>query len=201
MYFDFGNLPSEGKNKLLHSTIVPRPIAWVSTVDEIGRPNLAPFSFFNVFSTDPPILGFGVGQRAPGRSKDTSTNIRATGEFVVNLVSYTVRHEMNITGAEVEEDIDEAKLAGLSTEPSIHVKPQRLKESPVSMECILHQAIELATERFLILGRVLAMHIADENVENAEKFYVATPKLDLIGRMHGMGWYARTDSLFQMKRV
>lgn len=201
MFFDFSALPVGASDKLLHSTVVPRPIAWVTSEDREGRTNLAPFSFFNVFCTDPPLVGLGIGRRLSCTPKDTAKNIRETGEFVINLVSYENRLAMNITGTDADAGVDESQLAGLEMIASTFVQPRRVASSPVSIECVLHQALEFAPHRHLIVGRVLAMHVADDLVQDSAKFYVATPKLDLIGRMHGSGWYTRTDNLFQMKRV
>ena len=108
---------------------------------------------------------------------------------------------MNITAAEFPAGIDEVRAAGLTTVASLKVKPPRIAESPVAMECELHQDVHISPDRVLVLGRVVAMHIEDEMMEDPERYYVDTPKLDLIGRMHGRGWYARTNSLFKMDRL
>ena len=201
MYVNFSMASSEAIDKLLHSTIVPRPIAWISTEDRQGRANLAPFSFFNVFSTEPPILGIGIGERAPGVPKDTARNILETGEFVVNLVRYDSCAAMNLSASNVAPDVDEAELAGVDMVRSTMVMPRRVRESPVALECRLEQSVPLGPHGHLILGRVLAMHLDDAVMANPERHHVDAPKLDLIGRMHGSGWYARTTDLFQMKRV
>ena len=200
MIFDFDQLPGNARDKLLHSTVVPRPIAWVTSMDEAGVLNMAPFSFFNVFSASPPIVGFCVQPTASGM-KDTARNILETKQFVVPRVSYGIREAMNITAAEFPAGIDEVRAAGLTTVASLKVKPPRIAESPVAMECELHQDVHIAPDRVLVLGRVVAMHIEDEMMEDPERYYVDTPKLDLIGRMHGRGWYARTNSLFKMDRL
>lgn len=201
MYFDLSALPSEALDKLLHSTIVPRPIAWVSTLAPGGTGNLAPFSFFNVFSTNPPILGIGIGPRASGEPKDTARNIADTREFVVNIVGYENRVAMNVTGTDSEPETDESELAGLEMVASVKVKPRRVAASAVSLECVLDRAVPLGNGRTLFLGGVVAMHVDDAMIEDADRFYIDTPKLDTIGRMHGSGWYARTTDFFQLKRV
>jgi len=180
---------------------VPRPIAWVVSLDAEGRRNAAPFSFFNAFSQDPPVVCIGIGGRRPGDIKDTGNNIRVTGEFVVNLVAAENAEQMNITAIEFGADVDELTEAGLTTLPSVKVKPPRIKESPVAMECERLATIELGNERALVLGRVLAMHIRDDAVIDAQKCYIDTPRLDLIGRMHGRGWYTRTSDRFEMPRI
>ncbi|MGH9681986.1 MAG: flavin reductase family protein, partial [Candidatus Acidiferrales bacterium] len=136
----------------------------------------------------------------PGQVKDTRANIRDTGQFVVNLVSEENARKMNITAIEFDSDVDELREAGLTPLPSLRVKPPRIAESPVSMECELMQIVELG-ESGLVLGRVVAMHVRDEFVLDASTQTIDTPKLKLIGRMHGRGWYARTSDLFEMPRI
>jgi flavin reductase (DIM6/NTAB) family NADH-FMN oxidoreductase RutF len=201
MLFDFATIDAANRYKLLVSTVVPRPIAWVVSLDAEGRRNAAPFSFFNAFSQDPPVVCIGIGGRRPGDIKDTGNNIRVTGEFVVNLVAAENAEQMNITAIEFGADVDELTEAGLTTLPSVKVKPPRIKESPVAMECERLATIELGNERALVLGRVLAMHIRDDAVIDAQKCYIDTPRLDLIGRMHGRGWYTRTSDRFEMPRI
>lgn len=201
MLFDFAAIPARERYKLLVSTITPRPIAWVVSQDANGRLNAAPFSFFNAFAGDPPIVGIGISSHEPGRPKDTRQNIRETREFVVNLVSEEVAAAMNITAIEFEANVDELAQAQLKTIASVHVKPPRIAASPVAMECVLHQIVELGPHTGLALGRVVAMHVGDYAVIDPAKYYIDTPKLKLIGRMHGTGWYARTSDLFEMERI
>jgi flavin reductase (DIM6/NTAB) family NADH-FMN oxidoreductase RutF len=201
MLFDFASISARERYKLLVSTIVPRPIAWIVSQDLHGHLNAAPFSFFNAFAGDPPVVGIGIGSHDPGRPKDTRHNIRETGQFVVNLVSEEAAEVMNITAIEFERGISEPSEAGLTTVPSVQVKPPRIAESPVSMECELMQIIDLGPEQSLVLGRVLAMHVRDEAVIDPVRHHIDTPKLKLIGRMHGAGWYARTSDLFKMDRI
>ncbi|MGH7160059.1 MAG: flavin reductase family protein [Acetobacteraceae bacterium] len=201
MLFDFDRISPENRYKLLVSTVVPRPIAWVVTLDLAGRVNAAPFSFFNAISQDPPMVVIGIGGRGPGRSKDTAVNIRNRPEFVVNLVSDARAREMNVTAIEWGPEVRELEEAGLTTLPSIKVAPPRIAASPVSMECVKHATVELGTDRSVVFGRVLAMHIRDDAVLDPAKCHIDTPKLDLIGRMHGGGWYARTRERFEMPRI
>ncbi|MBX6376468.1 MAG: flavin reductase family protein [Acetobacteraceae bacterium] len=200
MLFDFATLPPGEGYKLMVSTIVPRPIAWVVTLDAEGRPNAAPFSFFNAFSGNPPIIGFGCGPRPEGSPKDTLANIRRLGEFTVCLVPDALAHQMNITAADFETGINELEEAGLATRPGAMVKTPRIAESPVAMECVLHQIVPLGPHN-LILGRILAMEVRDDCVLDPEKHYIDTPKLELIGRMHGRGWYARTTDRMEIPRI
>jgi flavin reductase (DIM6/NTAB) family NADH-FMN oxidoreductase RutF len=201
MLFDFATISGRERYKLMVSTIVPRPIAWVVTQDLQGQLNAAPFSFFNALAGDPPVVGIGIGSHDPGRPKDTRRNIRDTGQFVVNLVSEEARERMNITAIEFESGVSEPHEAGLTTVASVHVKPPRLADSPVSMECELIQIVEFGTENALVLGRILVMHVRDEFVIDPVKHYIDTPRLKLLGRMHGAGWYARTSDLFEMERI
>ncbi|MGA8489642.1 MAG: flavin reductase family protein [Terriglobales bacterium] len=201
MLFDFATISAKERYKLLVSTVVPRPIAWVVSQDLKGELNAAPFSFFNAFAGDPPVVGIGVGSHEHVRPKDTRRNIRDTRQFVVNLVSEETAAAMNITAIEFEHGINELAHAGLTAVPSLYIKPPRIAESPVSMECELLQIVELGPESGLVLGRVLAMHVREEFVIDPAKHYIDTPKLKLIGRMHGSGWYVRTSDLFSMDRI
>ncbi len=201
MLFDFAALSPENAYKLLVSTVVPRPIAWVTTQDVDGTLNAAPFSFFNAVSGNPPVVAIGIGGRAPGDVKDTGGNIRRTGEFVVNLVSNRLAEQMNITAIDFSKDVNELTEAKLKTTPSTKVKPPRIAESPVSLECERLVIVEVGVDRAVVLGKVLAIHIQDEFVLDAERCYVDTPQLELVGRMHGRGWYARTTDLFDMPRI
>ena len=201
MLFDFTTLAARECYKLLLATIVPRPIAWVVTHNVDGSLNAAPFSFFNAFSGDPPVVGIGMASHEPGRPKDSRVNIKRTGQLVINLVSEENARKMNVTAIGFDYGVQELTEAGLTTLPSVRVKPPRIAESPVAMECELMQIVELGPDNGLVLGRVLAMHVRDQAVLDAEKHYVDTPGLKLIGRMHGAGWYARTSDLFEMPRI
>ena len=201
MLFDFAAIPAKERYKLLVSTVAPRPIAWVVSQTPDGHLNAAPFSFFNAFSGEPPVVGIGISSHEPGRPKDTRNNIRETRQFVVNLVSEQAAAAMNVTAIEFEAGVNELAQAELATIPSVYVKPPRIAISPVAMECDLLQIVEVGPETGVVLGRVLAMHIRDDMVIDPAKNYVDTPKLKLIGRMHGSGWYARTSDLFLMDRI
>jgi len=200
MLFDFAEIPARERYKLVVSTVTPRPIAWVVSQDAKGVINAAPFSFFNAFGGDPPVVGIGIGSRRPGQAKDSRANIREIGQFVVNLVSEDNAEQMNITAIDFEPGVDEMAEAGLSALPSVRVKPPRIAESPVAMECELMQIVDLG-DTGLVLGRVVAMHVRDDLVLDASKHYIDTPNLKLIGRMHGTGWYARTSDLCDLPRI
>lgn len=199
MMFDFETLPARDRYKLLVSTVVPRPIAWVVSQDLTGQVNAAPYSFFNAFGDDPAVIAIGCGPRAPGVPKDTLANIRATGQFVVCMVPEAQMHAMVVTATDFPEGTDEMEIAGLTKVASTRVAPPRIGESPVAMECETFQLVE-AGRHTIVIGRVLAMHVRDDAVMNVEKSYIDTPKLELVGRMHGSGWYARTTDRVEVPR-
>lgn len=200
MLFDFAALSADSVYKLLVSTVVPRPIAWVTTLDTEGRVNAAPYSFFNVMGNDPPVVCIGIGPKK-GELKDTGTNIRRTGQFVVNLVSEDTVRAMNITAIDVDPGVDELAMAKLTPLDSTTVAPPRIAESPVALECERLAVVELGNGRAVVMGKVLAMHVRDDCVLDPAKCYIDTPKLGLIGRMHGRGWYARTTDRIEIPRI
>jgi flavin reductase (DIM6/NTAB) family NADH-FMN oxidoreductase RutF len=198
--FDPSEHPSGDTYRLLIGAIIPRPIAFVSTVDANGIRNLAPFSFFTACSANPPVVCFSPMVRVgPVPAKDTLRNIQATGEFVLNVVSEEFAEKMNLTSADVAPEVDEFELSGLTPLPSDLVKPARVAESHVQMECRLHQLITVSEKPqggHLILGEVLRFHI-DEAVMNGDK--IDPDRLRAIGRMGGPT-YSRTRDRFDMAR-
>jgi flavin reductase (DIM6/NTAB) family NADH-FMN oxidoreductase RutF len=200
MMFDFEKMSAADCYKLVVSTVVPRPIAWVVTQDEAGVVNAAPYSFFNAFSSNPVVVGIGCGPRPEGTAKDTLANIKATGQFVVCLVPFSHLEHMNITATDFAPGVDELAEAGLTQVPSGKVKPPRIGESPVALECETFQLVP-AGEHTIVLGRVVGMHVRDDAVMDPARHYIDTPKLDLVGRMHGRGWYARTTDRVEVPRL
>ena len=202
MHFDLAEIPATAAYKLLISTVVPRPIALATTVDDAGRVNAAPFSFFNAVSSAPPVvvLGISPGDSAGDGYKDTERNIRDTGEFVVNLVDEAIARRMNICAVDFPTEIGELDMADLRPLPSVGVRPPRIVESPVSFECRRITGLSLGGRATLEVGRVVHIHIRDDLVD-PERFYVETAKMRLVARMHGRGWYARTSDLFEMDRM
>lgn len=200
MLFDLTTLDPSLGYKLMVSTITPRPIAWVVSQDAQGTLNAAPYSFFNAFASDPPVIGIGVGRRPSGAAKDTRANIEATRQFVVNLVDEDSATAMNVTAIDFPPDVNELAQAGLTTTPSTRVAPPRIAESPVAFECELVQVVDLGPHSGLVLGRIVAIHVRDSAVIDAARGHIDTPSLKLLGRMHGAGWYARTSDLFEMPR-
>jgi flavin reductase (DIM6/NTAB) family NADH-FMN oxidoreductase RutF len=167
-----------------------------------GWVNAAPFSFFNAVSSAPPVVVLGISPGASGGDgyKDTARNIRDTGEFVVNLVDEALAERMNICAVDFPNGIAELDMAELTPVPSAEIRPPRIAQSPVSFECRRITGLSLGPRSVLEVGRVIHIHIRDDLVDPA-KFYVATEKMRLIGRMHGRGWYARTRDLFLMDRL
>ncbi|SNZ06729.1 NADH-FMN oxidoreductase RutF, flavin reductase (DIM6/NTAB) family [Persephonella hydrogeniphila] len=184
--------------KLMTSIIVPRPIAWISTVSKKGVYNLAPFSYFGGISSEPPLIMVSIGSKSPGEKKDTWKNIEETGEFVINMVTKEVLAEMNITALPFEEEVDEFEKAGLTPVPSTVVKPPRVKESPVSVECRRYEIIEIG-KMGVVLGEILNVHVRDDILN--EKGYVDTTKLEIVGRLGGANYCLITaDNTFELKR-
>jgi flavin reductase (DIM6/NTAB) family NADH-FMN oxidoreductase RutF len=183
--------------KLLIGAIVPRPIAFVSTVSAAGHRNLAPFSFFNAICGEPPIICFATGFRVPG--KDTYLNVQATGEFVVNIAGEEIAEQMNLCSGDYAHEVDEFEVSGLTPVPSDLVRPPRVGEARFSMECKLVQIVEVSSRPrggSLIIGEVVRFHVDDAIVQN---FQIDAGKLRAIGRMGGSE-YARTGDRFKMAR-
>jgi flavin reductase (DIM6/NTAB) family NADH-FMN oxidoreductase RutF len=199
-YFDIDALDAKLVYKLLASVVVPRPIAWTISKDAAGGINCAPFSFFNFFSGMPPVIGIGMGDRA-GRPKDTLGNIRATRDFVVNLVTTSLIDAMNTTAVPFPPGVDELGRAGLKTAPCTKVDLPRLADSPVALECRLRQVVDVDATNHIVLAEVLAVHVTDEAVTNAERCYIDGNALHLVGRMQSPGWYTKTDDRFLLKQL
>jgi flavin reductase (DIM6/NTAB) family NADH-FMN oxidoreductase RutF len=194
-------VPHRDFYRILINSVVPRPIAWVSTLND-GNLNLAPFSFFNAVSAKPPLLAFAPSLRlVDGHStpKDTLHNIRQTGEFVVNVVTFAVAEAMNLTSGEYDRSVDEFALAKLHTRPSQIVRPPQVAESPVSFECKLDRIIDFGTDPpsgSLVIGEIVCVHLEESVVKNGT---IDANALDLVGRMGGMQ-YSRTTERFELQR-
>jgi flavin reductase (DIM6/NTAB) family NADH-FMN oxidoreductase RutF len=183
---------------LLASLVTPRPIALVTTLSPDGRVNAAPFSFFNLLGADPPILGFAPGDRDNGTPKDTALNVRATHEFVVNLVDEAIAEAMNKCAASLPYGESELTHAGLHAAPSSFVKPPRIAESPASLECVEWGTLQIGGNR-VIIGLIKRLHVREE-LFDAEKKRIHTDKFHVIGRMASPHWYCRTRDRFEMIR-
>ena len=183
--------------KLLIGSVVPRPIAFVSTVSPEGVYNLAPFSFFNAVCADPPTVLFCPNNRSP--IKDTLSNVRATGEFVVNIVSEDIAEKMNICSGDYPPEVDEFQVSGLTAGPSDLIKPPRVLEAHVNMECKVMQIIQISDRPWggnVVLGEVVRFHVDDAIVED---FRINPDKLLAVGRMGG-NEYTRVRDRFELIR-
>jgi flavin reductase (DIM6/NTAB) family NADH-FMN oxidoreductase RutF len=192
MKFDLEKTPNSETYKLLIGLIVPRPIALITSMNEHGQLNAAPFSAFNYLCTDPPIVGIGVTNRPDQQflPKDTARNIRRTGEFVVNVVTEDIAQKMNICATDFPPEMNEVEIAGFTTTPSEKVKVPRIAESHAALECREHTTLEIGRSR-IILGRVVSIYVDDEFVDPAGP-YIHSDKMHNIGRMNGLGNYVRT---------
>lgn len=194
-------LPKDLETPKLHSyllsAVAPRPIAFASTVDKDGRPNLSPFSFFNVFSANPPILIFSPARRVRGNTtKHTLENVEVTNEVVINVVNYDIVQQMSLSSTEYPEGVNEFEKAGLTMLKSDIVKPFRVAESPIQMECKVNEVVKLGTEGGagnLVICEVVKMHINDEVLD--ENGAIDQVKLDLVSRAGG-SFYSRAKSGF-----
>lgn len=186
--------------KLMIGAIIPRPIAFVSTISLDGIPNLAPFSFFTAASANPPVICFAPMVRgSDGHQKDTLNNVRSTAEFVVNIVSEDFVEKMNICSAEFPPDVNEWEKSGLTPIASERVKPARVAESRFQMECKLVDVVSVSTQPLggsLVIGEVLLFHVADEIVDD---YRIDVDKLRAVGRMGGPS-YTRTTDRFDLER-
>lgn len=197
MEFDFTALPAADRYRLLTSFVVPRPIALVTTRASSGHDNAAPMSFFNVFAQEPPILILGIQGRSGGVEKDTTVNLRRTGEFVVNMVDGTMADRMIICGTALAPEVDELKLAGLTAVPALQVDASRVAESPCAMECRVEQIIDYPG-RAIVLGRVVQMHVRDDCLDSAGR-YVLPEAYQPLARLHADN-YIIPDRQFQLKK-
>jgi flavin reductase (DIM6/NTAB) family NADH-FMN oxidoreductase RutF len=197
-------LPPAAVYKLLIGCVVPRPIAWVSTADAAGVANLAPFSFFMGITGNPPTIAFSSGPRggesgASTGAKDTLANVRATGEFVVNVVDDDRAEQMNLTAGDYPPEVDEIALAGLTAAPGVKVRAPRVVEAPISLECRMVQIIPVGRgPHHLVLGEIVHFHVRDDVYDPA------TGRIDMhrlrpVGRLAGNA-YTHVHDIFEMKR-
>ncbi len=196
MHMDLRGQPQPVVYKLLTGLVVPRPIAWVTSMDMAGGLNLAPFSFFNLVASDPPIVVIGIGDGPDGKPKHTARNIAAMREFVVNLVTEELMEPMNISAADFPPGRNELEAAGLHAENSNLVKVPRVAEARASLECELH-SIQRIGGNNLVIAQVVGVHVAEGIVDEQLRVRHFTP----IGRMGTPSWYTRTADQFELARV
>ena len=196
MDFDLEKLTAHVAYNLMIGLIAPRPIALVTSRNEEGGLNAAPYSAYNYLCTDPPIVGLGVMDKSGGDfiPKDTARNIRRTGEFVINVVTEDLLEQMNICATDFPADVSEIEMAGLATAPSKHIQVPRIAQAHAALECVEFQTIEIGRSR-IILGKIVAMYIEDRFVDEAGP-YVLAEELHAVGRMNGQGAYVKTRDAF-----
>jgi len=193
MRFDMAALSGAERYKLMAGCIVPRPIAWVSTLSADGVGNVAPYSFFNMMGASPPLVVLGTMRQEDGRLKDTAANIIETREFVVHLVGEPMLAAMNTTCIDAPPDVDEAVLAGLAMRASQMVAPPTIADAPVAYECRLFDFLDAPPETVILIGEVVAMEIADAFID-AERLRPDPYAMQLIGRVTGPGSYTRINA-------
>jgi flavin reductase (DIM6/NTAB) family NADH-FMN oxidoreductase RutF len=197
--FDPDKLDPKQQYKLMSGTIIPRPIALVTTIGPDGVANAAPFSLFNMLGVDPPMLMFSLTPRA-GQVKDTGRNIELLPEFVVHIVDENVKEKMNICSADFPHGTSEIDFAGLQTAPSLKVLPPRLVECPAQFECRLIDIVKVGRRpNHVVIGEVVMMHYREGIVDDA-RLYVDAAKLAPIGRLEGAGMYTRVTDRFRMDK-
>ncbi len=201
MIFDPSNNPFQKTHKLMTGSIVPRPIALVSTISTNGKNNVAPFSYFNGVCSKPPTIIFAPGRRGwDGEEKDTLINIRNTNEFVVNIVSESLGEQMVMCSTDYDPNIDEFEISGLTAKKSEKVKCPRVSEAKISFECKLNQIVEIgdgsAGSGFLVIGTIVLFHIDDDIYDNGR---INIEKLQPLGRLAG-NWYTRSNDKLKIIR-
>ena len=188
--------PNADNYKLLTNLVVPRPIAWITSLNETGVVNLAPFSFFNAVASDPPYVVISIGRRDSGVPKDTAKNIRDSGEFVVNLVTEDLLCAMNISAVDFPADQSELIAADLHAASSVRVQAPRLAESQASLECKLFQSLQLGTNT-LFIGEVVMFHVADHLLGPRSHIKNFAP----VGRLGSPSIYCRTTDRLEVTRI
>jgi flavin reductase (DIM6/NTAB) family NADH-FMN oxidoreductase RutF len=202
MRFDLETASQSVAYKLMIGLVAPRPIALITSMDENGHINAAPFSAYNYLCTDPPIIAVGVQNRPEAKSvpKDTARNIRLMQEFVVNIVTEDIAQQMNICATDFPHEISEIEVAGFTTAPSDVIKTPRIAEAHAALECREYASIEIGRSR-IILGRVVSAYVEDQFVDPAGP-YIKADELHSIGRMNGLGNYVKTrDAFMTIRRI
>jgi flavin reductase (DIM6/NTAB) family NADH-FMN oxidoreductase RutF len=198
MQFDLCGADAERAYQLLASLVCPRPIAWVTTLNEDGSVNAAPFSFFNVLGDDPPMVMFCPGNREDGSPKDTARNCRRSGEFVINLVDEAIGQQMVHTSASLPYGVSETEKEGIALSPGSTIAVPFITNAPAALECVVHDIQEIGNNR-LIIGLVNRIHVRDELVDSAQK-RIRTDLYHPVGRMAVPDWYCRTSDQYAIPR-
>ena len=202
MQFDMKSMTPADRYRLLVNTVTPRPIAWVVSRNADGLLNAAPYSFFNVLGSEPPLCVLGIGQRAEGDPKDTARNIVEAGEFTVNLVGEHDTRIMVDSAAEAPRDVSEIDVLGIQTRPASLVSTPLIASAPAALECRLWKPIDTGGNFTIILGEILAIHIGDQFLSGPDdRPRVDTEAMGLVGRAFGAGGYVRNKDTFEEPRV
>lgn len=201
MQLNLAELTATQRYHVLSSLVVPRPIAWVTTLNEDGAVNAAPFSYFQLMGENPPLVVLGIGKRSDGSAKDSFRNIRRSREFVINIVTEENAEWMNLCATDFPSEMSEVATLGLETLPSMLVKPPRLAVAPAQLEGREIQTLLIGGNQ-VVMGELLMAHIRDEFIE-AQSLRVLTEKMHVIGRLQGgtAGGYVRTREPFHMQRL
>ena len=200
MQITLADLSPSQRYHITSSLVVPRPIAWITTLNEDGTVNAAPFSYFQLMGENPPLVVLGIGRRNDGEPKDTLKNIRRTREFVINLVTEENAESMNLCATDFPPGMSEVETLKLATEPSSLVKPPRLAVSPANFEARELQTLLIGGNQ-IIMGELLVAHVRDEFID-AKTLRIRTNDMHLIGRLQGGGGgYTRTRDTFEIKRL
>ncbi len=200
MQFDLTQMAAADRYELLLGTLVPRPIAIVTSLASDGAINAAPYSLFNIVGHDPPMALISVLAHPERRLKDTASNILSTKEFVINLVSEELAEAMNVCCIDAPSGTGELELAKLTTAESVKVRPPRIAASPAAYECRFVTSLAFGSNQAVLFGEIVCGHVADRFVLDPKRGLVDTPQLKLIGAMHGAKWYARLSDRFEMER-
>ncbi|MFK3779571.1 flavin reductase family protein [Agrobacterium sp. NPDC089420] len=198
-HFDFAKLNERERYKILIGTVIPRPIALVTTVNKQGQPNAGPFSFFNVLTHDPAIVAIGVENYADMRFKDTARNIRETGEFTVHICDNALVDQMEVCAIKFGPEVDEMEEAGLATVRGQMVRSPRILAAPAALECRRHTTLQVGPAREIILGEVVGVFVRSDAV-NSSNLHIDQHLMDAVGRMGGHT-YARTRDQFDIKTL
>lgn len=198
MQFDLCGTDAERAYQLLASLVCPRPIAWVTTLNEDGGVNAAPFSFFNVLGDEPPMVMFCPGNRDDGSPKDTALNCRRTGEFVVNLVDEALGQIMVNTSASLPYGVSETTTEGIALSPAVTIAVPFITQAPAALECVVHDIQEIGQNR-LVIGLVRRIHVRDELVDAAQR-RIRTDLYHPVGRMAVPDWYCHTREQYSIPR-
>ncbi|WP_421758930.1 flavin reductase family protein [Devosia sp.] len=199
VHFDFAALTERERYKLLIGTVIPRPIAFITTLSKDGQRNAGPFSFFNVLTHDPAIVAIGIENYADMRMKDTSRNIRETEEFTVHIVDDALVQQMEICAIKFGPDVDELAEAGLTTVPGLNVRSPRILEAPAALECRRYMTLEVGKAREIVLGEVLGVFVREDAVD-PETMHIDQMKMDAIGRLGGHT-YSRSREQFDIRTL